>query len=83
MPEKVKKSSEEEDRYKTCKIQEHVSCRFFCVIQIGVRFYRYIEEYADFIFISEFCNLSPQTFVLLVKGLWKTNNRRRDVRNDY
>ena len=63
----------------TCKIQENVSCRFFCVIQIGVRFYRYIEEYADFIFISEFCNLSRQTFVLLVKGLWKTNNRCCEV----
>ena len=54
---------------KTCKIQENVSCRFFCVIQFVVRFYRQIEKYADFIFISEFCNLSLPIFVLLVKGL--------------
>ena len=67
MPEGRKARREKIDE--TCKIQKNVSCRFFCVIQIVVRFYRQIEKYADFIFISEFCNLSPQLSVLLVKGL--------------
>ena len=54
----------------TCKIQENVSCRFFCYTDIcQVRFYRYIVVQDNFIYVLKFCNLYLLLFVLLVKGL--------------
>ena len=69
---KGRESSGRNEIDETCKIQENVSCRFFCYTDIyQVRFYRYIVVQDNFIYVLKFCNLYLLLFVLLVKGLWK------------
>lgn len=67
---KGRESSGRNEIDETCKIQENVSCRFFCYTDIyQVRFYRYIVVQDNFIYVLKFCNLYLLLFVLLVKGL--------------